>query len=152
MNTLERPDLGGRAFVDALAKTRPSKVRQSLCEHLGTPRPWRQSLRGRPGNPRRHLRGCAVMGPTWGQHEPAWANLRRYRGQQGPTWASLGQHGPIWGDLGVNLGPTWDQLGPTCANMEPTWSQLGANLGPTWGELGPTRANLVPTWPNLAPI
>ena len=30
-------------------KARPSKVRQSLCEHLGTPRPWRQSLRGRPG-------------------------------------------------------------------------------------------------------
>ena len=30
-------------------KTRQSKVRQNLCEHFGTPRPWRQSLRGRPG-------------------------------------------------------------------------------------------------------
>ena len=87
-------------------KTRPSKVRQSLCEHLGTPRPWRQSLRGRSGNPRRHLRGWAIMGPTWGQHGPTEANLGRYRGQQGPTWASLGQHGPTWNDLRVNLGPT----------------------------------------------
>ena len=92
--------------------------------------------------------------PIWtnlSQHVPTWGQLGTNLGptwdQFGPTWANLGQHVPTWGQLGANLGPTWGQLGPTWANMGPTWGQLGIHLGPTWAILG----QLGPTWGLLRP-
>ena len=111
-------------------KTRQSKVRQSLCEHLGTPRPWRQSLRGRLGKPWQCL-AWGQLGANMSQHGPTWshleANLRS-------TWANLGRRGPTWPELG----PTWAKFGPNLAplelNVSPTWP----NLGSTWVQLGLT--------------
>ena len=98
MNILEHPDLGGRAFVDALA---------ILGGTFGDWPSWAQ------------------LGANMSQHGPTWGDIGANRGQLGPTWSNMGQLGVIWGltwgQLGTNLGqhgPTWSQLG---ANLGPTW-------------------------------
>ena len=66
-----------------------------------------------------------------------------------PSWPQLGAHlAATWansGQLRINLG----QLGPTSPSLRPSWGlpgQFGANLGPTWANLVQVAANLEPTW------
>ena len=104
MNILENESLRGRAFVDALV---------SLGETLEDG----PSLSQLAAN-------MSQYGPTWshfGAHlVRTWANL----GQLEPTWVNMRQ-------LGVNLGPTYGQLGANLDPHGPTLGQLGHNLGPT---------------------
>ena len=68
---------------------------------------------------------------------------------------------PSWPQLGAHLAATWTnsgQLRITLGYLGPTWpnlAQLAAKLGPTgpiWGQLGLTWCKLRPTWSQLGPI
>ena len=72
------------------------------------------------------------MGPTWGQHEPKWANL-------GLSWAPRGHLELSWGLLGAKsfLEPRVQNFpAPRPADLMDFGVQFGAQNGLLFGNFG----------------
>ena len=64
--------------------------------------------------------------------------LRDLKGQVAKLGLNMAQHGP-------NIGPTWANIGPTCAQYGRNMPQHRPDIGPTWAQKRPTCLNIGPT-------
>ena len=99
-----------------------SRFATSTTRNQWTGQRGKKRARGsRPGS------NLAVLGLSWGEHEPTWA----------PTSAELG---PVGSNLGPNLCPNW---GSTWCNLgtfersqfKPKLRYVGPNLRPSWSPM-----------------
>ena len=95
-----------------------SRFATSTTRNQWTGQRGKKRARGsRPGS------NLAVLGLSWGEHEPTWA----------PTSAELG---PVGSNLGPNWGSTWCNLGTfERSQFKPKLRYVGPNLRPSWSPM-----------------